>query len=218
MVTVRPLRPGDEAAVAEIFWATLRLGSRLDGVARIGRYEDLCLGWYLGPGRDDVRLLVDGERPLGYVLVGARPAEYERWVRWRAAGFAVFAVASLGARRHTPATARFLRLRLADGWALRRSPRPLPVHAHLNLLPGARGGTGARLLASHVDDVCRRVGSSGWYGEVNAPAGRRAAALERLGGRVVHRAPNRTLTALLGHPVERLTVVRDLGTSMGVVS
>jgi hypothetical protein len=84
------------------------------------------------------------------------------------------------------------------------------VHAHLNLRPGLRAGWAGRWLADHVDAVCRRAGAPAWYGEINAPAGRRAAALERLGGEVVDRAPNRTLSALIGAEVERLTVLRRL--------
>jgi hypothetical protein len=45
----------------------------------------------------------------------------------------------------------------------------------------------------------------------NARAGRRVAALGRWGAEVVARHPNRTLTWLVGAPVERLTVVRHVG-------
>jgi hypothetical protein len=45
---------------------------------------------------------------------------------------------------------------------------------------------------------------------MNALAGRRSRALERLGAMIVHRAPNHTLSWLLSQPVERLTVARWL--------
>ncbi len=216
MLTTRPLSPGDDEVVRQIFWSTFRLGQRLGGVPRMRRYEDLCLGWYLGPERRHVRLLVDGERAVGYVLVGTRGADHARWTRRRAVEFGLWAVAGLALGRHPPDAVRFLRLRLTDGWALRRAPRPMPVHVHLNLLTTARGGVGRRKLLAHVDDVCRGVASPGWFGEINAVVGRRTGALERLGGQIVHRAPNRTLTAIVGRPVERLTIVRQVAPSGAV--
>lgn len=210
MLSVRPLVPGDDDVVRDIFWSTIQLGTHLVDVARLDRYEQLCLGWYLGCEREHARVLEDDGRPVGYVLVGTRAAAHRRWVRRRATSFALASTAALVARRYDPTTRCFLRHRLVDGWALRRTPTPMPVHAHLNLLRPARLGPGARMLAEHVDDVCRRVGAVGWFGDVNAPVGRRAAAIERLGLEVVHRSPNRTLSVAACAPVERLTVVRWL--------
>jgi hypothetical protein len=56
------------------------------------------------------------------------------------------------------------------------------------------------------------AGLSGWYGEINAVEGRRAKALELLGS-IVHKAPNHTLSWLVGQPVERLTLVRSLSSA-----
>ena len=59
--------------------------------------------------------------------------------------------------------------------------------------------------------LARMVAAAGfesWYGEMNARAGRRVAALSRWGGEIVSRRPNGTLSWLTGSPVERLTVLR----------
>lgn len=219
MLNLRSLDdPADDEVVRDIFWSTIRLGGRLDAVVRLRRYEELCLGWYLGPERALVRLLCEGGRPVGYVLLGTRRQAHRRWQRRRAVMFALTGAAALAAQRHDPSTARFVRLRLIDGWTLRSSPVPMAVHVHLNLLPSARAGRGARLLVDHVDAVCRRLGEPGWFGEVNAPVGRRAAALGRVGLEVVHRAPNRTLSSVLQQPVERLTVVRSLPMPRGAAA
>jgi GNAT superfamily N-acetyltransferase len=218
VLNLRPLGPGDDDLVREVFWSTFVLGREPDGLPRLQRYEDLCLGWYLGPERAEVRLVVDGATPVGYVLVGSRPDEHRRWLRRRATWFALAEAAALAGGRRPALAGRFVRLRIADGWALRSAPSPMPVHVHLNLLPAVRGFGAARLLVDHADDVCRRVGSPGWFGEINAPVGRRAAALERLGLRVVHRSPNRTLSELTDRPVERLTAVRTLASPVPVAS
>lgn len=210
MLTVRPLRPSDDAAVREIFWSTLRLGHPVPEISALGAYADLCLGWYLGPDRASAAVLdVDGEVG-GYVLVGTKPDPHRRWTRQRALRFGGRTCLQLLGRRHAPTAARFLRLRLRDGWELRRAPVPAPVHAHMNLVGAARTGSASVLLRDHVDDVARRVGSPTWYGEINAPTGRRETALRRLGFDVVSRSPNRTLSWLTGSPVERLTVVREV--------
>ncbi|HLI74475.1 MAG TPA: hypothetical protein VKU86_11400, partial [Acidimicrobiales bacterium] len=148
----------------------------------------------------------------GYALVCTDVAARARWARRRRVAFAVGALLLLAARRGSALERRFLRLRLRDGWVLWRAGAtpPLPVDAHFNTVAGHRGGSGGRLLAAHIDACTQRAGFPGWYGEINAIAGRRAASLERSGGRVVGRTPNRTLSALVGRPVERLTVVRML--------
>lgn len=212
-MTVRPVGPADDAAVRQIFWSTLRLGHPAPSITRLDSYAGLCLDWYLGPDRSSAAILdIDGE-VAGYALVGTAPGRQRRWTARRAARFATRTGLELLAGRHEPTAARFLRLRLRDGWELRRAPTPAPVHAHVNLLPVARIGSAGPLLRDHVDEVARRVGSSNWYGEVNATSGHREGALRRLGFDIVHRAPNRTLSWLTGGPVERLTVVRQVGRS-----
>lgn len=210
MLTLRPLRPSDDAAVRDIFWATLSLGRPVPGITSLDAYADLCLDWYLGPDRASAAVLdIDGEVG-GYVLVGTKLEAHRRWTRRRAVRFGGRTCLQLLGRHHPPSAARFLRLRLRDGWELRRAPTPAPVHAHMNLVRGARTGSAAALLRDHVDDVARRAGSLSWYGEINAPVGRRETALHRLGFDVVHRSPNRTLSWLTGTPVDRLTVVREI--------
>lgn len=210
---VRPLAGSeDDAVIRELFRSTFVLGRPLEEtVPGFERYESLCLDWYLGPERQRAAILdVDGTA-AGYVLVCTDGRRHRQWVRPRATRFALAAAATVAARRGDVPGRAFLRTRLRDGWALARtSPDPVPVHAHVNLAPAVRGGAAGRLMADHVDAVCRAIGAPSWFGEINAVAGRRAAALERLGATIVHRAPNHTLSRLLGRPVERLTVVRTV--------
>lgn len=156
-----------------------------------------------------LRVAVDGIAVCGYALVCTRPIEYERWLRRRALSFLV----RTGVATMSPLpSGQFLRLRVADGWHRWRDPfrPPMGAHAHLNAAPGARNGSAARMLVDHIDTQCRRAGVPGWFGEINAPVGRRAAALARLGITVVHRTPNATMSWLGGEPVERLTVLRHV--------
>ena len=227
---VRPLSPGDDDVVRAVFRRTLLLGAPVAfPLPAQGAYEALCLDWYLGPGRDGAAVVETGvveggggdrvPEVVGYALVCTDPAAWARWnrpraLRWAvAAGWDVVAHRGGGRRRR----ARFLGKRVRDAWGLWRTPdlAGCGAHAHVNLVPAARAGRAGRLLADHVDRCCRRAGWSGGHGEINAAAGQRARALERLGGRVVGRAPNHTLTWLLGRPVERLTVARPLGPDAG---
>jgi hypothetical protein len=80
----------------------------------------------------------------------------------------------------------------------------------MNALRDARSAGAGRLFLDHVDQVCRDLGEPGWFGEMNARAGRRARVIERHVGEVVGRTPNRTLSWLAGSTVDRLTVVRRL--------
>lgn len=210
---VRAMDDGDDAAVRALFRATVALGRPLPfDLPDLGAYEHLCLDWYLGPGRDAAAVLTHQGEVRGYVLVCLDHTAYRRWAVPHAVVWAARVGALLAARRYGPEAATFARLRIADGLAgWRAAPRPpQPVAMHFNVARGARSGGAGLRLAAHVDGLCLDRGLSGWYGEINAPAGRRAAALERLGGRVVHRQPNATLSWLTGRAVERLTVERPL--------
>lgn len=211
---VRPLRTTvDEAGVRRIFRATVALGRPVDfALSGWARYESLCLDWYLGAGRPAAAVLVAGDQVRGYVLTCTDEAAFERWQRRAAARFAAWATGAVLSPRLDPDARRFLQLRLRDGVAAWRSagPHPMPAHVHVNIEPGFAPRVALDLLA-HADARVRAAGLPGWYGEVNAPTGRRARALERTVGEVVRRQPNHTLTWLAGRPVDRLTVVRTLG-------
>jgi len=210
VLTLRPLRLGEDDAVRSLFRGTLGPGgtSLAFEPPAFDRYTDLCLDWYLGPGRVHARVLDDGHKLVAYTLVCTDAAAYRRWSVPRSLAFAAVALGKTASRPRDESAATFVRMRIRDGWDLRRAPSPMPVHAHMNLDASVRGTSAALVLIDHIDGVCRSVGAPGWYGEVNARVGRRSRGLERIVGPVVHRAPNHTYTWLAGTPVERLTVVR----------
>jgi hypothetical protein len=210
--TVRSLAPGDDRAIGDLFDATVVLGAGLDRQpAAYDRYRDVCLGWYLGPGRDDAAVAVDlAANVLGYTLVCVDEADAARHSR-RASIALARHVTGLALRARLDADSRaFYRSRLRDSVDLvttRRAP-PAPVHAHLNVVPGARTMSVARALVEHIDARCVLAGHDAWYGELNERDGTRLRALERLGAELVSAVPNHTLTELLGEPVRRLTLLR----------
>jgi hypothetical protein len=204
-VNVRPLRSGDDSAIRLIFRSSLVLGQPMafDPPA-LAKYEELCLGWYLGVGRDAARVLIDDVGGIaGYALVCTDEESHRRWTRRHAIAIAPRAIV-------TATRSAFWRARIRDAVVLNNAPRPASAHAHLNLVSGARAGRGAAMLLKAIDDVCAQAGHRAWYGEINARAGRRATALERSVGSVVHRVPNHTLSMLTGRPIERLTLLRSI--------
>jgi hypothetical protein len=207
--------PTDVPAVRQLFRDTVALGRPLPFDLRAwGRYEELCLGWYLQRHRLDDHAVLSDEagRVRGYALVCCDHAGFVRWSRGAGLRWAASTAAALLTRRFGRDEARFHRLRLLDGWrGLRAGVDPaMPAHAHVNLARDARGRMHVGALVEHIDGRCASRRLPGWFGEINAPAGRRRAALEAYGATVVHRMPNRTLSWLRGTPVERLTVVRPL--------
>ena len=212
---VRAMRTADTGDVRRLFRDTIALGRPLPFVCTaLDRYEALCLDWYLRPERlrDHAVLVDDADHVEGYALVCSDQAAFDRWARVAGLRWAATALWALTIRRLGADEARFHRLRLHDGWtSWRRGVDPgLPAHAHFNLARGARGRMHVMALVDHIDTRCAALGLPGWYGEINAPAGRRAVALEAHGARVVHREHNRTLSWLAGAPIERLTVARSL--------
>ncbi|HUC04219.1 MAG TPA: hypothetical protein VL961_02400 [Acidimicrobiales bacterium] len=209
---VRPLADRDEGELRRLFHSTLVMGRPLpfsldDG----GRYESMCLDWYLGSGRPQAAVVDAGGEVVGFALVCTDQAAYMRWARARAARYLTYSLRTLVHTRPRSPVAKFHRTRLRDGWVMLRSPAPpYRAHAHVNVLSHRLTRWAGSALVHHVDAECRQAGLPGWYGEINAPVGKRANALERVLGPVVHRAPNHTLSWLMGRPVERLTVARPL--------
>lgn len=209
---VRALTDRDEVELRRLFRETLVMGRPLpfplhDG----GRYESLCLDWYLGSGRPDAAVVDAGGEIVGFALVCTDQAAYRRWVRARAERYALYSALTILRSGPRSPISRFHRCRLRDGWVMFRGPGPpFPAHAHINVLPHRLASWAGLSLVNFVDDRCRQAGLPGWYGEINALVGKRASALERIVGPIVHRAPNHTLSWLKGRPVERLTVTRLL--------
>lgn len=215
---VRPYTPADEPEVRRIFRHTLSLGRPLSfPLARMGAYERLCLGWFLGHGARDVGVLDDGGSVRGYVLVCTDLGSYYRWAARATLRWAAATGVDLATGRLRGDAGRFHRLRLRDGWrALRHAPpAPMPALVHLNLDRQARAGLSGLALTQYADERCRTAGLPGWFGEINARAGDRVSALAVIGLRTVHRQPNLTLSWTVGEPVERLTVVRSLDHQLG---
>jgi hypothetical protein len=214
---VRPLNERDEIELRQLFRDTFVMGRPLSfSLNDRGRYEALCLDWYLGIGRQDAVVVDAGGQIVGFALVCTNQAAFQRWVRTRAARYAAYSLLILVRTNPRSSLARFHRSRLRDGWVMLRSPSPpFQAHAHVNVRPHQLAGWAGLSLLNSVDERCRQAGLSGWYGEINALVGRRAGALQRVVGSIVHRAPNHTLSWLVGRPVERLTVARTLPPLVG---
>jgi hypothetical protein len=212
---ITSLRAADDPDLRRVFRSTIALGHPLSPDADLDTalrpYERLCLEWYLRAGRDHAYALRDDDRIVGYALVCVEPEAFAHWQQRAGARFTAHVVPRLLLRRYPAPIRRFYRLRLRDGWELWRHSEDraagLP-HAHFNAT--APGGLPGRLLADHVDAVVAAAGFDSWYGEMNARAGRRVAALGRWGAEILSRQPNGTLSWLTGTPVERLTVLRHV--------
>jgi hypothetical protein len=220
-ISVRGLRPqgaGDDEAIAMLFDATMVLGTPLgrplDGAAG---YRHVCLGWYLGPGRADAAVAVDADGAIvGYALVCTDEPAQSRWVRTELRRFTTRMLGRLVTFRIDRPSLRFWWSRARDVRLLRsaRQRAPMPAHAHLNVDSRSRSGSAALALRDHISARCAAAGKPGWYGEMNAVTGSRSRALERIGIETVGRVRNHTLSAALGVPVDRLTVVYRLGTKV----
>jgi len=210
---LRGLRPGDDDAIRRLFRDTLALGRPLPfDLPDMDAYERLSLDWFLGPGRGAAAVLEAEGAVIGYTLVALDHDAYRRWAVPHAVAWGARTAVQLALGHGSPRARRFTWLRLVDGVVNWREapPPPQPALMHFNVARDARALDAGVRLAAHVNEVCRVAGVGGWYGEVNARVGRRAAAFEQFGGRIVGRVPNRTMTWLAGRPIERLTVMREI--------
>ncbi len=219
--TVRGLGLADDERIHRIFDQTVQLGASLDNrVAAFDAYRELCLGWYLGPGRADAAVAHDPSgNVVGYALVCVDESAAARWGQRGTLTLVRRVAAEALAGRVDAHSRAFYRARISDAADLMRTRRtpPAQVHAHLNVSRGARTASVARALVAHVDHRCRLAGHDAWYGELNERTETRLGALERIGLEVVDAVPNHTLSRLVGEPVRRLTLVRRLPTIAGSI-
>lgn len=208
---VRPADETDLVAVRRIFGATVALG-RPVAVAGIDAYARFSLEFYATHRAGHVAVHERDGLVNGYVLVATDEDAHDRWQRWAAARYVACIASQRATGRLRGAAWAFHRDRLRDGWALYNAGprRAAPAHVHCNLLPSARAVDAGRKLVDAADTIVAEAGHDAWYAQINATLGSRANALTRLGAEIIDRAPNLTLTNLIGEPVERLTIVRRL--------
>jgi len=210
-VEVRAIQPGEQGQVRQLFRDTLLRGRPMPAaVGDLDDYESLCLDWYLHRGQ--VVVAVEGSRVRGYLLACLDELGHRRWARRRGLDWAAAMAWQTALGRRRGEARRFVWLRIRDALHAWRHapPPPFPAHAHVNLAPRLRSARIGPRLAETMDDLVAGVGLEGWYGELNVPAGRSLAVLERIGVAVVHRQPSRSFTWLEGAPIERVTLARSV--------
>ena len=209
---LRPLQPGDDADIKNIFMETIVMGQPLHFKIRFqDDFAHVSLGWYLENARDLGRCIVTDEgQVVGYVLICADEKKFNRWMYVQTIHLMVksLAVAPIGLLRG--GTWGLYWRRVADGAKLTRQelPEHFDMHAHVNMRSHARFGAGGLQSLRYVDEQAAILGFAGWYADINSKSGRRSASLERLGGQIIQRSYNRTLSWLAGESIERLRVVR----------
>ena len=210
---IRPLRPGDSLEVRCIVRAMIVLGRPIDlEYADLVSYERLCIDWYLTEGRADVRVVEQDGKIIGCLLACLDQPAYDTWLRRRALWWAARALHRLMTGRLGSDARRFVALRIRDGFSGRQAvqlPR-FPAHARLYVTEELEGGDVRRRLVTAMDDMVEAAGLPGWYGRIDIPEDQSTQVLEREGFRVVNRMRNQTGSWLLGTPVRRVTVAREL--------
>ena len=209
---LRPLLPGDDDEIKNIFMETIVMGQPLNFKIRFqDDFAHVSLGWYLENARELCRSLVtDDGQIVGYVLICADEKNFNRWMYKQTIRLMMksISVAPIGLLRG--GTWGLYWRRVADGAKLTRQELPgnFDMHAHVNMRSHARFGAGGLQSLRFVDDQAAILGFAGWYADINSKSGRRSASLERLGGQIIQRSHNRTLSWLAGESIERLRVVR----------
>ncbi|PTA69688.1 GNAT family N-acetyltransferase [Deinococcus arcticus] len=205
-LTVRPIQPGDEAAVGRVAYQTGFFGhSAARYFPDAALFAALWVGPYFRGGGFGGFVAQQEGAVVGYVLGSPSAAQYRRAL----AGLVVEQGGSL-LRQSGFRGLPYL-------WRAARWPAPhadehaFPAHLHLNLLPRARGhGAGEGLLRAHLQVLA----GAGVPGVQLATTAENAAALRlyaRLGFTVAARRTTPLWTPWLGHPAEHLCLTLALG-------
>jgi ribosomal protein S18 acetylase RimI-like enzyme len=162
-VRIRPFRPGDEPALAEICLKTADAGVDATGVLDD---DDLWADVFVLPyvaRHPDLAFVVEADdgRVVGYVVGAADTREFEEWFRTR--------WWPLRSDRWPRPSAPRSRQDGIVAYAYGRGPGTepygdeFPAHLHIDLLPEAQGqGLGRRLIDTLVAEL-RRQGVSGLH-------------------------------------------------------
>lgn len=201
--------------VRKIFRETFLLGQPLEKkIDNFDLYEAMSLDWYLSTGANECAVVVDTEtrEVLGYVLVCTKSEDYEHWLRaqvWRVlrTNLALALTARLSRVGWQFYSRRFLDA-ITVGKTRNDFEMTKLAHVHLNLRSHARTGSIALALFAHADAVCRQQGITSWTGEINALAGTREKAIQRLVGEIIDIKVNRTASFFSQQVVNRITVRR----------
>lgn len=189
--TIRPGRPGDADEVAAVCRATARAGEPQEADHPDPELVTLVYARpYLALEPATSRVLVDGERVVGYVVGAIDSAVfYSRWQRHWAPRHLPRLVPS------DPGLAHLLEHPMA---AMPVGVTGYPSHLHINLLPEARGSGQGRLLLADFVTGLRSAGSPGVHLRVGRANDRARRFYERLGFRRVADDPTTgTLTMVL---------------------
>ena len=201
--------------VRHLFHETFLMGKPLGfPLDEVSLYEELSLAWYMTNASHLGAVALRDDEVVGYALVCTDPVAYDEWLAKIAKKLTRRVFTRLVTFRLSGRSRKFYRLRFLDSLTVWKSRKKLPVdvgaHVHMNIKEGERSGAVALALLGHIDHVCRDHGVTSWIGEINASLGSRERALARVLGEIIAIEPNRTFTDLVGHPVNRLTVRRDL--------
>jgi hypothetical protein len=210
-VSLRILRFDDFDDVVDLAMSTFALGKPVEQ-RWMRRYVEAGIRPFVLAGQSSSVVAVDGlGTVIGYALVCVDPARTEARLRRSMLLHSLTVPWSLVAGGR-PAWHFYVdRCRDVPDLVRPETSRSDSPHVHLNIRLDQRSGSAALALLESIDTTVRESGASRWLGEVNALVGRRASALERLGFSVRHRVPNRTLSRLVGRPVERLMLERQVG-------
>lgn len=206
---------GFEDDIRRLFWATITIGNPLKfALTCTKEYENLGLAWYLsGGGNHSVVATID-ENIVGYCLVCSDPKSFEKLQRKLLVRLVVACLVALTTGRMNSESRKFYWFRLRDSVEIARTRKKLPpniqLHTHINVKNEFQNGSVSLHLRNHVDGVCRRLGVTAYFGEMNAVGAKRRVSLRRVGGTIVSDSPNHTFSWLTSKELHRLTLVRTV--------
>ncbi len=157
MARIRPFRPGDEPALADICLRTADAGADATGVLED---DDLWAEIFVLPyvaRHPDLAFVVESDdgRVVGYIVSAPDTPAFEEWFRtaWWPRHAARWPHPSAGASRQDG----ILRYAYGRGTADVPYSARYPAHLHIDLLPEAQGqGWGRRLIDTLIAELQRR--------------------------------------------------------------
>jgi len=207
---IRPYQAEDRQAVRDLCCATGFLGQPIDPVFEDRElFADYLTNYYLEKEPESSLVILFGTEVKGYLLGARHCKRQKKFDLAHNPRLFLRGLAHYG--RYNPASKKFVRWILCNGWReVPEAPKNIP-HFHINLLPEARNLPTTRNLTDRFLAYLVDCGETQVFGQMVTYADRRGTRLfERYGFRVLNRAEITKYRDFYSGQVFLTTVLKDL--------
>lgn len=207
---IRKFLRADREDVRRLCCETGFLGNPIDPVFEDRElFADYLTSYYTDWEPESSFVLEVGGRVVGYILGSRHPLRQQLHSLWQNIWITSRAIVRLPG--YNPASRKFLKWIICNGWREVPAAPRRTAHFHINLLPEARNVSSTRALIDAFLEYLRACGEPRVYGQMVTFGSRRGTRMfERYGFQVLNKSEITKYRDIHNEPVFLCTVIKDL--------